>query len=201
MPVKPPISVHRPSRTSSNTSQPPTPIAQAAVPAINPDSADALAYALRGRSATLEAGTPGTQDMLADAPGSSVPAPEAKEGDEGEVGHISVKLPPKISRMLSAIADRRGSKRTHVALEVLEPQLRYLAAQHCAGRFPDLPKVVSGSVRASVAFMLPPDLASDLSYILAVRRAVKAQVIVRLLVPAIEDLHTRETTMQQGQSA
>jgi len=196
MPAKPPISVRRPSRADAGMSQPPTPIAQAAVPDINPNSADALAYALRGRSATIEPGTPGKPGMPVDISGPSMPAPEAKDREDEEVGHISVKLPPEISRKLSAIADRRGSKRTHVALEVLEPQLRDLAAQHRAGRFPNLPKVVSGSVRASVAFMLPPDLASDLSYILATRRAVKAQVIVRLLVPAIEDLHARETAMQ-----
>jgi hypothetical protein len=201
MPAKPPISIRRPSRADAGISQPPTPIAQAAIPAIDPDSADALAYALRGRSATLEAGMPGNPGMPADVSGPSTPAPEAKDGVDEEVGHISVKLPPEISRKLSAIADRRGSKRTHVALEVLEPQLRDLAAQHRAGRFPELPKVVSGSVRASVAFMLPPDLASDLSYILATRRAVKAQVIVRLLVPAIEHLHARETTMQYDHSA
>lgn len=196
MAAKPPISVRRPSRADAGVSQPPTPIVQAAVPAINPNSADALAYALRGRSATIEAWTPEKPGMPADVSGPLMPKPEAKNREDEGVGHISVKLPPEVSRKLSAIADRRGSKRTHVALEVLEPQLRDLAAQHRAGRFPDLPKVVSGSVRASVAFMLPPDLASDLSYILATRRAVKAQVIVRLLVPAIEDLHARETTMQ-----
>lgn len=196
MPAKPPLSVRRPSRANAGMSQQPTPIAQAAVPDINPNSADALAYALRGRSATFEPGMPGKPGMPVDISGPSMPASEAKDREDEEVGHISVKLPREISRKLSAIADRRGSKRTHVALEVLEPQLRDLAAQHRAGRFPSLPKVVSGSVRASVAFMLPPDLASDLSYILATRRAVKAQVIVRLLVPAIEDLHARENAMQ-----
>ena len=117
---------------------------------------------------------------------------EATANADEEAGYISIKLPPEVSRKLSAVADRRGSKRTHVALEVLEQPLRDFAAQHRAGNFPALPKVVSGSVRSSIAFVLPPDLAVDLAYVLATRRAVKAQVLVRMLVPAIEDLHARE---------
>ena len=90
------------------------------------------------------------------------------------------------------MAYRRGSKRTHVAIEALTPPLRRLAAEHRAGRYPELPKVISGSVRTSVAFSLPADLAADLNYVLAIRRAVKAQVITRLLVPAIEEIYTAE---------
>jgi hypothetical protein len=196
MPAKPPISVRRPTRSEPDLPQPPKPIVQAAVPAIDPDRADALAYTMRGRSATAAAGTLGKGSTQAVGLEPSAPMPDADGAADEEVGHISVKLPREVSRKLSAIADRRGSKRTHVALEVLEPPLRELAAEHRAGRFPELPKVVSGSVRASVAFMLPPDLATDLSYVLAARRAVKAQVIVRLLVPAIEDLHLRESGLQ-----
>lgn len=194
MSAKPPISVRRPSRPDAGPSRPPSPIAPAAVPEINPDSADALAYSLRGRTAATDPGAggekSGSRDGGAGHPDPGV-GPEAGPGEE--VGHVSVKLPPDVSRKLSAIADRRGSKRTRVALEVLAGPLHELAAQHRAGRFPDLPKVVSGSVRSSVAFALPPELAADLGYVLTARRAVKAQVIVRLLVPAIEDLHARES--------
>lgn len=207
MAAKPQISVRRPGRPEAQAPVPPQPIAPAAVPSVDPESADALAYTLRGRGASSDDGPDGDGAMQPtpprarpdaagarpDAPGGPASgAPDAREGPGEEVGHVSVKLPPEISRKLSAIADRRGSKRTHVALEVLAQPLRDLASQHRAGRFPELPKVVSGSVRASMAFVLPPDLAADLGYVLAARRAVKAQVIVRLLVPAIEDLHARE---------
>lgn len=196
MPAKPPISVRRPSRSEPDAAHSPKPIAQAAIPVINPDSADAIAYTLLGRSATAEAVSTGEETGRAGNIASSATSQDADNVAVEDMGHVSVKLPPDVSRKLSAIADRRGSKRTHVALEVLEPLLRELATQHRAGRFPDLPKVVSGSVRASVAFMLPPDLASDLSYVLTARRAVKAQVIVRLLVPAIESLHSRENSLR-----
>lgn len=168
---------------------------------IDPESADTLAYTLKGRASASD--VEDTQDMLVYPAGSrphrlaSSDAPvlspdESTPMPDEEVGYISVKLPPEVSRKLSAIADRRGSKRTHVALEVLAQPLRDFAAQHRAGSFPALPKIVSGSVRSSIAFVLPPDLAIDLAYILATRRAVKAQVVVRMLVPAIEHLHARE---------
>jgi len=176
MTAKPQISTRRPGRPETGQFPPPKPITQAAVPLIDPESPDALAYTMRGRTAAPDTGMSGV----------------ANEAAGEEVGHVSVKLPPEVSRKLSAIADRRGSKRTHVALEVLEQPLRDLAAQHRAGRFPELPKIVSGTVRASVAFVLPPELATDLGCILTARRAVKAQVIVRLLVPAIENLYVRE---------
>jgi hypothetical protein len=105
---------------------------------------------------------------------------------------ISVKLPPEIGRHLAAVADRRGSKRTMVAIEVLTEPLRQLAAEHRAGRFPELPRIVSGTVRSSIAFALPPDLAADLEFVLHQRRAVRAQVVTRLLVPAIERVYATE---------
>lgn len=194
MPAKPQISVRRPTRPEAEQPVPLKPITQAAVPSIDPDSADALAYTMRGRLAVSDSSPSGKTRPQTESRTPLLPKVEVKEGMDEEAGHISVKLPPEISRKLSAIADRRGSKRTHVALEVLEQPLRNLAAQHRAGLFPELPKIVSGSVRSSVAFMLPPDLAADLSYVLTTRRAVKAQVIVRLLVPAIENLHAHETT-------
>jgi len=199
MSVKPPISVHRPSRPEAERPASPPPITYAAVPSIDPESADALAYTLRGRASAPDAGAAGNTVAYPAAPDTQqLGADTAPDGAKGavdeEVGYISVKLPPEVSRKLSAVADRRGSKRTHVALEVLAQPLRDLAAQHRAGRFPELPKVVSGSVRSSIAFVLPPELAADLGHVLAARRAVKAQVIVRLLVPAIEDVHARELT-------
>lgn len=194
MSVRPRISVRRPERPVAVQSPAPKPIVQAAMPLIDPESADAMAYTMRGRPAAEANGGP-ISETMPQAEGQDLVSfsPGAQGGADDEVGYISVKLPPEVSRKLSAIADRRGSKRTRVALEVLEQPLRDLAAQHRAGLFPELPKIVSGSVRSSVAFVLPPDLASDLSYVLVTRRAVKAQVIVRLLVPAIEDLHARET--------
>ena len=105
---------------------------------------------------------------------------------------ISVKLPPEIGRRLAAVADRRGSKRTMVAIEVLTEPLRQLAAEHRAGLFPELPRIVSGTVRSSIAFALPPDLAADLDFVLRQRRAVRAQVVTRLLVPAIERVYATE---------
>jgi hypothetical protein len=197
MSAKPPISVRRPSRPEAELLAAPQPIAHAAVPSIDPESADALAYTLRGRASAPDAGAAGDTAARPAAPdaqqlGADTGLDGAKGAADEEVAYISVKLPPEVSRKLSAVADRRGSKRTHVALEVLTQPLRDLAMQHRTGCFPDLPKVVSGSVRSSIAFVLPPDLATDLSYVLATRRAVKAQVIVRLLVPAIENLHARE---------
>jgi hypothetical protein len=107
---------------------------------------------------------------------------------------VSVKLPPDIGRQLAAIADRRGSKRTLVAIEALSAPLRALADAHRAGGFPELPKVVSGTVRSSIAFALPPDLAADLDYVLRARRAVRAQVVTRLLAPAVGALYEAEVT-------
>jgi hypothetical protein len=107
---------------------------------------------------------------------------------------VSVKLPPEVGRQLAAIADRRGSKRTLVAIEALSGPLRSLATAHRAGGFPELPKVVSGTVRSSIAFALPPDLSADLNFVLQARRAVRAQVVTRLLAPAIRALFEVEVT-------
>jgi hypothetical protein len=79
-----------------------------------------------------------------------------------------------------------------VAIEAIEEPLQTVAAAHRAGRFPELPKVVSGTARASIAFSLPPHLAADLEFVVRQRRAVRAQVITRLLVPAINALYERE---------
>jgi hypothetical protein len=122
-------------------------------------------------------------------------APErlpAVETEGGDYRHVAVKLPPSTGRQLSEIADRRGSKRTHAALEALAEPLRALAAAHRAGEFPSVQKVSAGSVRSSIALILPPDMADDLRLVIEARRAVRAQILARLLVPAIEALHARE---------
>jgi hypothetical protein len=224
---KPQISVRRPARPQSDlsASAAPSPIAPAPVPAIDPDSPEAMAYAMRGRSAGSAASIPERTPKAAEiAPSPEPPQPPTRherdkpEPDtpavpelgrrnadsdtarshretgisEDDLRPLSIKLPPDVGRKLADVADRRGSKRTHVAIEALTPPLRRLAAEHRAGRYPELPKVISGSVRTSVAFSLPADLAADLNYVLAIRRAVKAQVITRLLVPAIEEIYTAE---------
>lgn len=205
------------------TPTPPAPIAPAPVPNIDPDSPQALAFAMRGRSAgpseqpsaqkevpaqflvepaDTENLSPSTVPDGAESQESAVltrqahkPAvrhgPITEESDD-DLRPVAIKLPPEVGRKLAQIADRRGSKRTHVAIEVLTAPLRMLAADHRAGRFPELPKIAAGSVRTSIAFALPSDLAEDLSYVLRVRKAVKAQVLTRLLVPAIEELHAKE---------
>ncbi|MEO8715580.1 MAG: hypothetical protein ABI369_11250 [Acetobacteraceae bacterium] len=137
---------------------------------------------------------------LADPPGSDQPVPSpsyAFRGEppaDGESGHglVSIKLPPDVGRQLAAIADRRGSKRTFIAIEALSEPLRALAAAHRAGDYPELPKIVSGTVRSSIAFALPADLAADLEFVLKTRRAVRAQVVTRLLAPAVRALYDSE---------
>jgi hypothetical protein len=222
MAAKPPISVRRPTRAVTDASSAlPVPIPRAPVPNIDPDGPEAVAFTLRGRtSAALSTqdgeGTARSTGGVATAsrsdPASSSPqelqtgrqflppptvVPEGHSNYGGqrpadEMPLISVKLPPETGRRLGAVADRRGSKRTMVAIEVLTEPLRQLAADHRAGRFPELPRVVSGTVRSSIAFALPPDLAADLEFVLRQRRAVRAQVITRLLVPAIERVYAHE---------
>jgi hypothetical protein len=201
---------------------PPVPIRQAPVPNVDPDGPEALAFAMRGRISTASPMPEGEGAASSSVPTKTVPLsttisdlpqelptetrprplpttrPEEHSEYRGsqtladEIPLISVKLPPEIGRRLAAVADRRGSKRTIVAIEVLTEPLRHLAAEHRAGRFPELPRIVSGTVRSSIAFALPPDLAADLEFVLHQRRAVRAQVITRLLVPAIERVYATE---------
>lgn len=228
MSSKAPILVRRPVRqnTSGPTPVSPAPIAPAPVPDIDPNSPQALAFAMRGRSAapsdqfsdaqkevsaqsTAEptnteslstSTTPNiTEDKVPEAAEHQADKPAVRHGPASEEADddlrpVAIKLPPDVGRKLAQIADRRASKRTHVAIEVLTAPLQKLAADHRAGRFPELPKIAAGSVRTSIAFALPSDLAGDLSYVLRVRKAVKAQVLTRLLVPAIEKLHATEFT-------
>lgn len=215
MPARPPIAVKRPTRIADAIGATPTPIEPTAIPAIDPESPDALAFSMRGRgNPTSDAGEgrgavtlapnepPPTVSArnTANTPAGKLQAPStiyvahAELSTDGEIGHglISIKLPPDVGRQLAAIADRRGSKRTLIAIEALSEPLRALAAAHRAGDFPELPKIVSGTVRSSIAFGLPFDLAADLEFVLKARRAVRAQVVTRLLAPAVRALYDAE---------
>jgi hypothetical protein len=219
MSVRPPISVRRPARPADPADGAPTPVAQAPIPDIDPDAAATVAFSLRGRVSDTGPGgqrvvppdptaagplpahaaerhTAGTAMTGTHEPHEAATAPDVAAADSGAsaIGTelISVKLPPDAGRQLAAIADRRGSKRTLVAIEVLSGPLRALADAHRAGEFPELPKIISGTVRSSIAFALPPDLHADLDYVLRARRAVRAQVVTRLLVPAIRALYEAE---------
>jgi hypothetical protein len=112
--------------------------------------------------------------------------------EEHDYRHVSVKLPALAARQLAAIADTRGSKRTMVALELLGPRLRKLAEEHRRGLMPGLPPTPAGAVRASLAMILPQEVADDLRVVVERRRAVRAQILTRLLVPAIAALHAEE---------
>lgn len=219
MPPRPSIAVKRPHRSADATDAAPTPIEPTAIPVIDPESIHALAFSMRGRTNTASelAGRGAAVALPAAEPPLTETArnePDTAEGERaarglihvshvespanGEIGQglISIKLPPDVGRQLAAIADRRGSKRTLIAIEALSGPLRALAAAHRAGDFPELPKIVSGTVRSSIAFALPPDLAADLELILKTRRAVRAQVVTRLLAPAVRDLYDSEVGRQ-----
>jgi hypothetical protein len=225
---KPPISVRRPTRPAGDVAHdPPLRISHAPVPNVDPNGPEALAFTMRGRISptlpTLEeqritgssartsisiASEELPEQLEVRNEGVSVVITTPRQDDIGgrrsgeqqteEIPLISVKLPPEIGRRLAAVADRRGSKRTIVAIEVLTNPLRQLAAEHRAGRFPELPRIVSGTVRSSIAFALPQDLAADLDFVLKQRRAVRAQVITRLLVPAIEQVYAAEVARAKG---
>lgn len=216
MPARPSIAIKRPNRSADAIGATPTQIEPTAIPAFDPESSDALAFSMRGRGNPVsDAGEARAGVVLApaepppaaavahnvvDTPASGPPAPgpihfahaEPTADFEPSQGLISIKLPPDVGRQLAAIADRRGSKRTLIAIEALSEPLRALAAAHRAGDFPELPKIVSGTVRSSIAFALPPDLAADLELVLKARRAVRAQVVTRLLAPAVRALYDSE---------
>lgn len=216
MATRPSIAVKRPNRSTDAISTTPTPIEPTAIPTIDPESSYAIAFSMRGRgSATDDMGDRRVAVATASTKPSSSPADPrdaikipsegqlalsyanvsgAEPNVDGERGQelISIKLHPDVGRQLAAIADRRGSKRTLIAIEALSEPLRTLAAAHRAGDFPDLPKIVSGTVRSSIAFALPPELAADLEFVLKARRAVRAQVVTRLLTPAVRALYDCE---------
>ena len=213
MSARPPIAVKRPTRPADGGGAPPTPIQPTAIPSVDPDSSDAMAFSMRGRNTGTDQGQ--GRGLIAVAPPSAAAAPTdthpsqesdnpdreeipahgrvaAEDSEDGSPGLISIKLPPDVGRQLAALADHRGSKRTLIAIEALGGPLRALAAAHRSGQFPELPKIVSGSVRSSIAFSLPPDLAADLDFVLRSRRAVRAQVVTRLLAPAVRALYDSE---------
>jgi hypothetical protein len=111
--------------------------------------------------------------------------------------YVAVKLPALSGRKLSEIADLRCSKRTRVALELLEPLLRDLARSHRGGACPLLQRVSAGIARSGVSLILPADLAEDLRHVVETRGAVKAQILARLLVPAIDALYISEVLGQR----
>jgi hypothetical protein len=131
------------------------------------------------------------------------PPPEPESAAIGEAvlddpwRYIAVKLPAVTGRKLSEIADLRCSKRTRVALELLEHPLRDLAREHRTGACPPLRRVSAGIARSGVSLVLPEDVAGDLRYVVETRGAVKAQILARLLVPAIDALYIKEVLGQR----
>src|SRR6185437_5169831 len=138
----------------------PVPISHAPMPNIDTDAPEAVAFAMRGRISSSSSGLEGEGASRLNDPSQTVsplgsssnlppepqsemglgPRPTARpvdnadqsdsEGSPDDIPLISVKLPPEIGRRLAAVADRRGSKRTLVAIEVLSEPLRRLAAEH-----------------------------------------------------------------------
>jgi hypothetical protein len=127
---------------------------------------------------------------MATDPNNAVSSVDAEATDPWR--HVAIKLPAVSGRKLGEIADRRCSKRTRVVLELLEGPLRQLARSHRDAEYPPLRRVTAGVARAGVSLILPRELADDLRYIVETRGAVKAQILSRLLVPAIDALYQTE---------
>lgn len=170
-------------------------------PAIDLDSPEVQAFSLRGRVAAsppIEGELREGIGARASVTGSPAPTFEAEPSlrEEPVVDdpwrHVAVKIPAVSGQKLSKIADLRCSKRTRVALELLQGPLRELARAHRAGEYPPLRRVTSGVSRSGVSLILPQDLADDLHYIVDARGAVKAQILARLLVPEIDALYLKE---------
>jgi hypothetical protein len=180
---KPPLQLTRPARPEARNEQPD--LRPALSPEIDLNSPEVQAFSLRGRVTVpplVENGTGEGILALALQARSPVLAP----------GHVAIKLPALSGRKLSEIADLRCSKRTRVALELLQRPLRELARDHRAGACPPLRRVSAGVSRSGVSLILPQDLADDLRYVVETRGAVKAQVLARLLVPEIDALYVKE---------
>src|SRR5579859_1663707 len=188
---KPPLQFTRPARP-----QPPeeSVLRPAPSPAIDLESPEVQAFSLRGRVAVPSP----AEEALRRAAAAIVSAPalEPTPVDDPTLDdpwrHVAVKLPAVSGRKLSEIADLRCSKRTRVALELLEQPLRDLARSHRAGACPPLRRVSAGIARSGVSLILPEDLAEDLRYVVETRGAIKAQILARLLVPAIDGLYLKE---------
>ena len=110
------------------------------------------------------------------------------EGDESARNRsMVIKLPREASDKLDMIKDMRGGFKSTVALDILERELFALAKAHEADRLPVLPTVKAGGQdRKSLSILLTPELASSLDYIAKRRRAVKHQIILRVLIPGID---------------
>jgi hypothetical protein len=191
--AKPPLQFTRPSRAqkASERSQ----LRPAPSPEVNLESPQVRAFSLRGRISV-----PLSQADRLHEP-TNPPVTLANEAQPALLEHgasadpwryVAVKLPAVSGRKLSEIADLRCSKRTRVALELLDPPLRELAANHRTGTCPILSRVSAGTARSGVSLVLPKDLAEELQYIVQTRGAVKAQILSRLLVPAIDALYIKE---------
>ena len=92
--------------------------------------------------------------------------------------YVAVKLPSLSGRKLSEIADLRCSKRTRVAIELLQRPLRDLARDHRAGERPPLRRVSVGVSRSGVSLILPQDLADDLRYVVETGAPLKRKSLL-----------------------
>jgi hypothetical protein len=196
---KPPLQFTRPSRPETRNDLRPAP-----PPAIDLDSPEVQAFSLRGRVTvppSVENITDKQPRAIALTARSTAPAAEPLLIDESPVDdpwrYVAVKLPTVSGRKLSEIADLRCSKRTRIAIEVLQRPLRDLARAHRAGEHPPLRRVSVGVSRSGVSLILPQDLADDLRYVVEIRRAVKAQILTRLSVPEIDALFMKEVLGRQ----
>jgi hypothetical protein len=190
--VKPPLQFARPTRPARTNDE--ITLRPATTPAIDLESSEVQAFSFRGRitvppseQTETQARQPGEVPLGQD---SGLALDESELDDPWR--HVAVKLPALSGRKLAEIADRRCSKQTRVALELLEGPLRQLARSHRAGEYPSIRRVTAGVSRASVSLNLPREMADDLRYIVEARGAVKAQILSRLLVPAIDALYYRE---------
>lgn len=196
---KPPLQFTRPVRFEARSEQPD--LRPASSPTIDLDSPEVEAFSLRGRVTVpplAERGM-GEGTLAPNLPARSpAPAPGLEPSLRNDPvvddpwRHVAVKLPAMTGRKLSEIADQRCSKRTRVALELLQRPLRTLARDHRAGECPPLRRVSAGVSRSGVSLILPQDLADDLRYVVETRSAVKAQILARLLVPEIDALYGKE---------
>jgi hypothetical protein len=196
---KPPLQFTRPARPETRDEQRdrrPTPS-----PAIDLDSPEVQAFSLRGRVTvppSIKEGAGEGAHAIAPPVLSPAPAPRPEPSLPDDLllddpwRHVAIKLPAVSGRKLSEVADRRCSKRTRVALEVLRRPLRDLARAHRTGEYPPLRRVSAGVSRSGVSLILPQDLADDLRYVVETRGAVKAQILARLLVPEIDALYLKE---------
>jgi hypothetical protein len=203
--AKPPLQFIRPARPEAQREQQHD-LRPAPAPAIDLDSPEVQAFSLRGRVAAsppIEGELQEGIDARASVTGSPAPTfgaePSLREEPvvDDPWRHVAVKIPAVSGQKLSEIADLRCSKRTRVALELLQGPLRELARAHRAGEYPSLRRITSGVSRSGVSLILPQDLADDLHYIVDARSAVKAQILARLLVPEIDALYLKEVLRRQ----